>query len=190
MMKLTIFTRSGMIPSARAARVLPPTANIQLPNRDLSSMIQNTTTSAAYQIMETRMIPRSPTRTWRYGIAESTHGKGQPLEIRSTIPLQIIIEPSVVMNEGMLSFVVTIPFRAPMPMQARSGRMKAIRGFHPELSISPFRTGANAKTDPTERSNSPEIIRRVTPIVRIPSSGSIWRITLRLSRLMNSEERI
>ena len=43
--------------------------------------------------------------------------------------------------------------------------------------------GISAKTEPTERSNSPQIIRIVTPIATSPVSGRMPSIPLRLSWL-------
>ena len=45
------------------------------------------------------------------------------------MPLRIIIEPRVVMKEGIRSFVVTMPLRAPTPMHPTSGRKNAKKGF-------------------------------------------------------------
>ena len=128
-MKLMILTRSGLIPSARAARPLPPTANIQLPNLVRSRTIQKTITSPRNQKTEVVMNPRSPARIVWYGRAWSLQGKGQPFEMRRTMPLRIIIEPRVVMKEGIRSFVVTMPLRAPTPTAAARGRKNATKGF-------------------------------------------------------------
>ena len=45
--------------------------------------------------------------------------------------------------------------------------------------------GTSAKTEPTERSNSPAIMRIPTPRATIPSSGTANRMTRALALLAN-----
>ena len=45
--------------------------------------------------------------------------------------------------------------------------------------------GTSAKTEPTDRSNSPAIIRMPTPSATIPSSGTANRMTRALPMLAN-----
>ena len=52
------------------------------------------------------------------------------------------------------------------------------------------KTCGRAKTEPTDKSNSPEIMRTATPTTMIPSSGTISSMVLILSRLRNKGERI
>jgi hypothetical protein len=49
--------------------------------------------------------------------------------------------------------------------------------------------GTTAYTEPTERSNSPDIIRRVIPIATIPNSEAIVKIEARLSMLRNRSDK-
>ena len=90
--------------------------------------------------------------------------------------------PSVVIKEGIPIFVVMIPFTSPINNPAIIPMMSAITGFNPALSFRiAMMKGASAKVDPTERSNSPEIISIVIPIATIPSSGIVLIIIKRFS---------
>ncbi len=78
--------------------------------------------------------------------------------------------PSVVMKEGMLNLSVSHPFRK--PTKAQTASPASIAGQKPQLIV--IRTarliGISAKTEPTDRSNSPQIIRSVTPAATIAIS--------------------
>ena len=56
----------------------------------------------------------------------------------------------------------------------------------PAMIISDVAIGVSAKVEPTERSNSPQIIRIVTPIETIPTSGRRPRMPRKLSAERNA----
>ena len=79
--------------------------------------------------------------------------------------------PSVTRNDGIPSRVTKTPFTKPM----QSATPIAIRNagnsdMVPALNSAHITTGAKPKTEPTERSNSPEVISRVMASAIRPSS--------------------
>ena len=113
----------------------------------------------------------------------------KPPEIASSTPLQNIIIPRVVMKEGMLVLKVIIPLIKPMPLVIPTMIKKTITGCKPAFANKAKVIAAMAKTEPTERSNSPEIIRKAIPILTIPSSAAIVKIPAKLGRVKNCLER-
>ena len=80
--------------------------------------------------------------------------------------------PSVVMKLGMSNLSVMKALRKPMTAQIETPTRNADQNATPALSMSAMLIGMSAKTDPTERSNSPQIISMAKPIVTAPTSGS------------------
>ena len=96
---------------------------------------------------------------------------GKPPEITTVSERAMKSMPSVVMNDGMAKRIVSQPLRKPIAAQA--AKPASIAGQNPQpMVISTARLmGISAKTEPTDRSNSPQIIRSVTPTATIAASG-------------------
>ena len=75
-----------------------------------------------------------------------------------------------------------IPLTKPIKIPAIIPTASAITGFNPTLSLTiAIRKGARANVEPTERSNSPEMISMVIPTATMPSSGIVLIIMNRFS---------
>jgi len=105
---------------------------------------------------------------------------GKPRDTLSTNPTKNIEVPSVVMKEGIPAFKVIVAFRKPTDKMISSAKKNATIIFNPTRSKSIHIIGVNAKVEPTERSNSPEIIKKLTPIATIPNSDATASIEARL----------
>jgi len=92
------------------------------------------------------------------------------------------------MKEGIRNFSVITAFRAPIPQLAIEAKIADRYTFKPRFINMILIIGHRAKTEPTDKSNSPEIINSVTPVTMIPSSGAIWRMSCMLARLRNGGE--
>lgn len=101
--------------------------------------------------------------------------KAKPLVIQSTNPLNTINPANVTKKDGILIFRVKKPFNAPIP-QAKS-RQRNNAGIIPKVgTMEKNTTGVKPKTDPTDKSNSPEIIKNATPTAMIPNSPTEFKI--------------
>ena len=92
------------------------------------------------------------------------------------------------MNEGIAKRVVTMPFAHPIPAASAKTITSASQRGNPPFTSLPKTTAASANTAPTERSNSPEIIKKVTPIATIPidaASDVAPLISCRLKRWLD-----
>ena len=123
----------------------------------------------ANQNIDSRMRPTNWVKTWA-GMSGGSNG-GKPPEITTVIERATNSMPSVVMKEGMAKRSVTTPLTKPMPAAATRPNSTAGANEKPATSEIAMTIGAMAKTEPTEMSNSPAIIRIVTPIATRPISG-------------------
>ena len=89
--------------------------------------------------------------------------------------------PSVVMKLGMAKVKVMKPLTKPIAAAIRSPRRIAARNGTPAMIRSEVAIGVSANIEPTDKSNSPQIIRIVTPIETSPTSGNSPSIPRRLS---------
>ena len=94
--------------------------------------------------------------------------------------------PSVVMKLGMAKVSVMKPLMKPIAAAIRSPSRIAARNGTPAIIRSEVAIGVSANTEPTDRSNSPQIIRMVTPIETSPTSGSSPSMPRRLSADRNA----
>ncbi|MEM2691534.1 MAG: hypothetical protein QXS01_05500 [Candidatus Bathyarchaeia archaeon] len=106
---------------------------------------------------------------------------GKPPVTASRIPLQNIMVPKVVIKEGMPAFTVTTPFNKPINAEATKATKNPTKGGHPALEVRAKIMADVPSTDPTERSNSPHIMRKVMPAETIPSSATTVRMLARES---------
>jgi hypothetical protein len=96
-----------------------------------------------------------------------------------------IIIPSVVINDGILPFMVMTPFKTPTKSAIISTRSKLRKGFTPWFESKANKTEDIPKTEPTERSNSPDIMSIPTPTTTIPTSVEVVSTTARLDAVRN-----
>jgi hypothetical protein len=87
------------------------------------------------------------------------------------------------MKEGKRPRVTTQPFSAPMAAAMARAATKARRWGHPARIIRAKAIEEAPSTDPTDRSNSPAIMSRVTPMATNPSSAAMVMIPARESRV-------
>jgi len=105
------------------------------------------------------------------------------------IPRNIIIILRVVINEGIRCLVVIMPLTNPIKLaKAKINKKTHALGSIPDNRIK--KTPENAYSEPTERSNSPDIIKKATPVQIIPSSAATVKITERLLKVKNSLPKI
>src|SRR3970040_1235950 len=76
--------------------------------------------------------------------------------------------PKVTMNDGIRVTIRISPLRAPSAAGTVIARMSAIPGDPPSTVLKAYKYPATATSAPTDRSNSPAIISRVTPIDIVP----------------------
>ena len=135
-----------------------------------------------------------------FGSASAGISGGKPPEITTVSERATNIMPSVVMKLGMAKRIVTKPLMKPIAAATASPAAKAGANGTPAASSTAIVIGVSANTEPTERSNSPQIISSVTPIATSPISGRrpsmprrfcpprktpferIWKTTRRMSR--------
>ena len=83
---------------------------------------------------------------------------------------------SVTMNDGSWVRTTVKPFRKPMSRQSRTVPATAGQTDQPNSVVSSITDMPETPTiEPTERSNSPPIIRSATPTARIPSGAAAFR---------------
>jgi hypothetical protein len=92
------------------------------------------------------------------------------------------------MNEGILNLTVTTPFRKPMSIAMIKVETKAIVGGTPALLMVARRKADIPKTEPTERSKSPEIIKKDTPTAIVPNSAANVNIEVMDMGVKNFDE--
>jgi len=89
--------------------------------------------------------------------------------------------------------MVIIPLRKPMQILEARVIRKAITGGTPEFAKYVSKKVANPKTDPTDRSNSPEIIKKDVPMAINPNSADIVNMEVmeeRVRNLLENDEKI
>src|SRR5258708_7411488 len=92
-------------------------------------------------------------------------------------PSRMKKEPSVVMKDGIPVRVVMRPCRSPNTSGRSMAARKAAKVFHESFVMSsPMTIGVMANIEPTDRSNSPDIIRNATPTPVIPSGAATVNI--------------
>jgi hypothetical protein len=94
----------------------------------------------------------------------------KPSESNRVMPLQNIIAPSVVMNEGMRPLTVTSPFRRPAAAPKTRTTTRTRNRFTPAWNRRMKMKEQKTRIEPTERSNSPQIIKRPTPSTTMQNS--------------------
>ena len=93
--------------------------------------------------------------------------------------------PSVVMNDGIFSRSVISPLIRPIPVPITSPMSAASQVFIPFVASWPTRILLMMKLAPTERSNSPAIMRTPTPSAGMPTSiGIVSSAVWMLARLL------
>ena len=131
---------------------------------------------------DARNNPPGPTNWVNSPVARSSGSNGgKPPEITTVSERTMNSMPSVVMKLGMAKVKVMNPLTKPIAAAIRSPSRIAARAGTPAMIKSDVAIGVNANIEPTERSNSPQIIRIVTPIETSPTSGSSPRMPRRLS---------
>ena len=93
----------------------------------------------------------------------------------STTDRQIISDASVTISEGISVSVTMRPCTRPISAPETNPITIAAIAGTPWSMRSGTRADAKARTEPTERSNSPAIIKAATPIAMMPSSDEIVR---------------
>src|SRR4030067_2445134 len=76
--------------------------------------------------------------------------------------------PRVTMKDGIRLTIRISPLRAPRAAGIVIARISAIPGDPPSTVLKAYKYPATATSAPTDRSNSPAIISRVTPIAIVP----------------------
>src|ERR1700751_255354 len=187
MTKQVIFTRLTGTPIAAAASKKPPVARIQLPKFEPPSIAAAITDMMANQINEARIIPPGPTNCAKPPVGRSLESnRGNP-PVRTTANERTMKSiPNVVMKLGILNVKVMKPLAKPTAAAMTSpSSMAGIKGT-PAFVISAMHTGMRANIEPTDKSNSPKIITRLTPIRTRPTAGSKPNIPRRFSAERNT----
>src|ERR1700733_639865 len=97
---------------------------------------------------------------------------------RNVIPCQNKRPPSVTMKDGMANCSVISPFNAPIRVPSTIATAEAIQTeMDMSFIIIAAATETNVEAVPTDKSNSPAIIRTPTPKATIPSDGIACSIT-------------
>ena len=131
---------------------------------------------------DARNNPPGPTNWVNSPVARSSGSKGgKPPEITTVSERTMNSMPSVAMKLGMAKVSVMNPLANPIAAASRRPSRIAARAGTPAMIRSDVAIGVSANVEPTERSNSPQIIRIVTPIETSPTSGSSPRMPRRLS---------
>ena len=181
-MKQNSLTRRTGTPIAPAATRWPPVALIQFPTFDLATSAEAAKAIARNQTNEARNNPPGPTNRVNSPVARSSGSNGgKPPEITTVSDRTMNSMPSVAMKLGIAKVRVMNPLANPIAAASiRPNRIAATAGT-PATIRSDVAIGVNANVEPTDRSNSPQIIRIVTPIETSPTSGKSPRIPRRLS---------
>ena len=157
-------------------------ARIQLPRLDRVIIAEAAIEMTRNQMNEARKRPPGPTNWVKTPVARSSgRSGGKPPEITTVSERTMKSIPSVVMKLGMAKVSVMNPFTNPIAAAMTSPMTMARTSGTPAMIMSEVAIGASAKVEPTERSNSPQIIRIVTPTETRPTSGSSPRMPRRLS---------
>ena len=116
--------------------------------------------------------PPGPTNWVKIRSASSSGSNGgKPPEMTTVSERTMNSMPSVVMKLGIAKVSVMNPLRKPIAAAIESPSTTPRDGT-PAMISSEVTIGVSANVEPTERSNSPQIIRMVTPIETSPTSGS------------------
>src|SRR5207237_10024902 len=152
--------RHTSTPDSIAARGPPPTANTWSPNRvwcnrSVAPVTTTTRTGTAHGSWPTTGTPVIPDRPRTRRLSASAPVGAPPVH-RNTAPFNTSIEPSVVMNDGTRSSVVTSPLVRPTsaPKTASTATTHQVRPGSPSPSRAAMTTQADTSA-PTDRSNSP-----------------------------------
>src|SRR6266478_3132224 len=169
MTKHDIFTRHTGTPIDLAASRKPPVARIQLPKFEPPSIAPAKRATTANQINDTRSIPAGPTNWVKIPIGSSLESSGGNPPVRTTVSERTMNNmPSVAMKLGILKTKVMKPLAKPTTAEIASPSSIAGTKDTPWFVITATQTGMRANIDPTERSNSPQIISKDTPIETSP----------------------
>ena len=121
-----------------------------------------------------RNICPGPTKPTNASVGMSgDSGGGKPPEITTVSERAMNSIPSVVMKLGMPKRIVTKPLTSPMAAHAAKPSATAATNGTPEPIETAMTMGISANVEPTERSNSPQIISTVTPMATSATSGRI-----------------
>ena len=90
------------------------------------------------------------------------------------------------MKLGMPKRIVTVALTRPITAQAASPTTTDGQNGSPSFIRIAAVIGISAKTEPTDRSNSPQIISRVTPVATNATSGRMPRTPLKFSADRNT----
>src|SRR3984885_13221154 len=181
-MKQNSLTRRTGTPIALAASRGPPVALIQFPTLDLSNSVEAANVIARNQMNDARNKPPGPTNWVNSPVVRSSGSKGgKPPETTTVSERTMNSIPSVAMKLGMAKVKVMNPFANPIAAASRRPSKIAASAGTPAIIKRDVAIGVSANVEPTERSNSPQIIRIVTPIETRPTSGSSPRMPRRLS---------
>jgi len=90
------------------------------------------------------------------------------------------------MKEGIENLSVIVPFTAPMQAEVNIATRKASDGLMPEFDRRAIIMPETANIELTDRSNSPEIIRKETPTEIMPISEATVSIPAHVDKVRNS----
>jgi len=96
--------------------------------------------------------------------------------------------PKVVMKDGIEDLRVIAPFIAPIQADNNIVTRKARKGLTPEFSSRAIVIADKANTELTDKSNSPEIIRKEMPTEIMPISEATVSIPAHVDAVRNSLE--
>src|ERR1700731_4422304 len=171
--KQIILTRQTGTPNAAAASIKPPVAWIQLPKFEPLSMTQAMSAITANQMKDALRTPAGPTNWVNTPMGNSLDSRGGKPPVKTTVSERTMKSiPNVVIKLGMLNVNVRKPFTKPTTAAIPNPSNIASMNGTPELVIKAMHTGIKANVEPTDKSNSPQIISMATPMVTRPASGS------------------
>src|SRR5471032_535870 len=168
------FTRRAGTPLDMDASRNPPVAFIQLPRLVADSRNAAAAPMAINQRNDARNNPSGPIKLTNNcaGIRSIGRFGGKPPDSTTVSDRTMNNMPSVVMKLGMLKTSVINPFASPTHAATTSPIKNAGQNGTPAFMSSVIAIGVSAKTEPTDKSNSPQIISSVTPIATSPTSGN------------------
>src|SRR5215207_4838249 len=117
-------------------------------------------------------MKKSPTSTSAIQLPSALQVRcGKPSVMKSAVPRTTSSMPSVTRKDGIFSFVTNQPLTRPMKAATTSATTKPTSSeVTPALKSVHISTGEKPKTEPTERSNSPDVISSVMASAIRPSS--------------------
>src|SRR5699024_9766403 len=129
---------------------LPPEAMVCRPQRLLLSTIWKTMAMTMAQIMPANAAPPKKADTQ----APASGCTGKPPEIFSVTPLIKNSAPSAVTNAGTRKYTVMAPLHQPTTPATSTATMTAGTAGKPACRAKYMMNGANAYTEPTDKSSS------------------------------------